>query len=152
VVWAGRHRRDAWDRLASDYRGRIARHASIRDAPVKAKRGGEDLARRQEEGRALLAALPDPCWAIALDPRGEALDSESFSRELTDLKTRWPHPIAFLIGSDLGLDPAVLERADRRLAFGPMTLGHELARLVLYEQIYRAISIERGIKYHRGLL
>ena len=65
------------------------------------------------------------------------------------LADEWPHPIAFLIGSDLGLDPEIAAAARRRLSFGPMIFGHQLARLMLYEQIYRALAIERGIKYHR---
>lgn len=61
----------------------------------------------------------------------------------------WPGDIVFLIGSDLGLDPIVLEQARTRLSFGPLTLPHELARLILYEQLYRGIGITAGIKYHR---
>ena len=97
----------------------------------------------------MLAAVPDPCWTIALDPRAKARSSESLARELRRLREEWPHPIAFLIGSDLGLDPTVTSAVRARLAFGPMVFGHELARLVLYEQLYRALSMGRGIKYHR---
>ena len=56
---------------------------------------------------------------------------------------------AFLIGSEVGLDDEVTRQARSRLSLGPMILGHELARLVLYEQLYRSIAINRGIKYHR---
>ena len=61
----------------------------------------------------------------------------------------WPGQIVFLLGSDLGLDTAVLDKARTRLSLSPLTLPHELARLVLYEQIYRSIGIQAGIKYHR---
>ena len=61
-----------------------------------------------------------------------------------------PHAIAFLVGSDLGLGAAVLERASHHLSLGSLTLAHETARLVLYEQLYRAFAIEHGIKYHRA--
>lgn len=149
VVWAGRHQREPWERLCSDYRGRIARHVPIRDQWVKTRGSGSDRARRRDEGKALLAALPEPCWMIALDPRGKMASSEALAIEVRRLTDEWPHPVAFVIGSDLGLDSVVTARARRRLSFGPMTLGHDLARLVLYEQIYRAISIDRGIKYHR---
>ena len=77
------------------------------------------------------------------------LSSEQFADRLARLKQEWPHPIAFLIGSDLGLDRAVLEGARAVLSFGPLTLSHELARVVLYEQLYRALSIEAGMSYHR---
>ena len=59
----------------------------------------------------MLAALPDPCWIVALDSRGTVLSSEALAAELARLKREWPHPVAFLLGSDLGLDRGVLEAA-----------------------------------------
>lgn len=96
-----------------------------------------------------MAALPEPSWTIALDRRGKAVSSKQLARRLADLNETWPHAIGFLVGSDLGLSESVLERCRERLSFGPVTLPHELARLVLYEQLYRALSILGGIKYHR---
>ena len=149
VAWAGRRRRDAWDRLCADYRERIARWTPVREVVVKAKTAGEGKERRAAEGRELLAALPEPCWLVALDRRGKALSTEQLARRLGELRTDWPHPVAFAIGSDLGLDPTVLEAARLRLSLSAFTLPHELARLVLYEQLYRVLSLEAGIKYHR---
>ncbi len=110
---------------------------------------GPDRVRLETEGQALLAALPEPCWTIALDRRGRALGSKQLADHLARVRDEWPHALAFAIGSDLGLSPAVLSAARERLSLGPMTLPHELARLVVYEQIYRALSILGGIKYHR---
>lgn len=149
VVWAGRHRRRAWEELCADYRERIRRRVALREVAVRSKQSGEGAARRRAEGAALLAALPEPCWPIALDARGEALSSPALAAELDRLRREWPHAVAFLIGSDAGLDRAVLERARRVLSFGPMTLSHELARLVLYEQLYRALDIAAGGRYHK---
>jgi 23S rRNA (pseudouridine1915-N3)-methyltransferase len=149
VLWAGRHRRGNWEELCADYRRRIVREVAVRDEMVKVRRSGDGAARRKAEGEALLAALPDPCWPLALDPRGRPTSSDELAEKLRRLGEEWPHPIVFLIGSDLGLDPALLAAARERISFGPMVFGHELARLVLYEQLYRAISIQRGIKYDR---
>lgn len=149
VIWAGRHRRRPWEDLCADFRRRIGREIPIHDRWVKIRAGGDEHARRQAEARAMAAQLPQPCWTIALDPRGEAMASEDLARELRRLNSEWPHPIAFLIGSDLGLDDELAAAARRRLSLGPMIFGHELARLMLYEQIYRGIAIRRGIKYHR---
>lgn len=149
IVWAGRHRRPGWEDLCAGYRERIARRMPVRDLPVKPRRAGEGAERRRAEGEALLAALPEPCWTIALDPRGAALSSEALAAELERLRVEWPHPVAFLIGSDEGLDPGVLRSARRVLSFGPATLSHELARLVLYEQIYRAVDLAAGGSYHK---
>ncbi len=149
ILWAGRHQRAPWEALCTEYRTRITRYAALSDQRIKVRRVGNDTARRRAEGQALLAALPKPCWTIALDARGITSSSEGLAAEIQRLADEWPHPVAFLIGSELGLDAEVTRQARRRLSLGPMILGHQLARLVLYEQIYRAISINRGIKYHR---
>lgn len=146
ILWAGRHRRNEWDRLCGRYRDRIARFGPIREQAVKA---GTGPGRRETEAEALAAALPDPCWAVALDSRGREMTSERFARWLERLERDWPHPVVFVVGSDLGLGAAILDSCRERLSLGPMTLPHEMARLVLYEQIYRALCIRAGIKYHR---
>lgn len=152
VVWAGRHQRGPWERLCSSYRERIAHAVPVEDRPVRLRTAAEDPARRRLEGEAMLAALPDPCWIIALDAGGRGLSSEALSRRLSAIGETWPYAIGFVIGSDLGLDRAVLSAARLVLSLGPMTFGHELARLVLYEQLYRSVAIARGIKYHRTRL
>ena len=149
IVWAGRHRRDEWEALCARYRERIGGFAPMTDQPVRAPKGGPDRVRLAAEGKALLAALPDPCWTVAMDRRGRALSSRELASHLDTVRREWPHPVAFLLGSDLGLSPEVLDTARERLSLGPLTLPHELARLVLYEQLYRALSIRGGIKYHR---
>lgn len=123
--------------------------ASVRDLPVRAKAASEDPQRLRAEGQALLAALPRPSWPIALDSRGEVVDSAQLAERLSRIKAEWPHPVAFLIGSDLGLDRAVLDEARWVLSLGRLTLSHELARVVLYEQLYRTLTIEAGMSYHR---
>ena len=149
VLWAGRHRRSSWEEICASYRGRIAHLTPVRDIPVRARAAADDPRRLAAEGQALLAALPPSAWSFALDSRGEILSSEGLAERLARLRREWPHPLAFLIGSDLGLDPAVLAGARSTLSLGPMTLSHELARVVLYEQLFRALSIEAGMSYHR---
>ena len=149
VLWAGRHQRSNWEEICESYRKRIARLAPVRDVPVRARAAADDPQRLKAEGQALLAALPAPAWAFALDSRGEKLTSELFAERLSRLKEEWAHPVAFVIGSDLGLDRAVLDAARTVLSLGPLTLSHELARVVLYEQLFRALSIEAGMSYHR---
>lgn len=149
VLWAGRHQRSNWEEICESYRRRIARMAPVRDVPVRARVAPDDPQRLKAEGQALLAAVPPSAWTFALDSRGEMLSSEQLAERLARLREEWPHPIAFVIGSDLGLDRAVLDAARSTLSFGPLTLTHELARVVLYEQLYRALSIEAGMSYHR---
>ena len=152
IAWAGRRQQDDWQRLCDDYRGRISHWAAVREIPVKVRGSAEGQKRLTEEGRALLGALPDPCWIVTLDRRGKARDSVATARWLGKLIEEWPHSIAFLVGSDLGLSSEVREAARGSFSLGPLTLPHQLARLVLYEQLYRALSITAGIKYHRGPL
>jgi 23S rRNA (pseudouridine1915-N3)-methyltransferase len=149
ILWASRHRRSRFDEAIAEYRERIEPVLRVTDRNVRARSAAVDDERRKAEGQALLDALPPRSWAIALDPRGRMLDSEAFAGRLRRLEETWPHAIAFVLGSDLGLARDVLDRADEKLSLGPMTLPHELARLVLYEQIYRAATIRSGINYHR---
>lgn len=149
IVWAGRHRRDVWESLCSDYRERMERWVPVREVAVKVKPTGDERARLAAEGEALLAALPDPCWLVALDRRGRELSTIALADRLGRLQEEWPHPVAFVIGSDLGLDRSVLDAARLRLSLSKLTLPHELARLLLHEQLYRVLSIHAGIKYHR---
>lgn len=149
IVWAGRRQRSDWQRLCDGYRERLARWARVRELPVKARGGAEAATRLVAEGAAQLAALPEPCWRVALDRRGKMRSSTALAAWLERRIEEWPHPIAFLLGSDLGLADEVRAAASETISFGPLTLPHQLARLVLYEQLYRALSIGAGIKYHR---
>ena len=149
IVWAGRHHRSGWEEICTDYRRRIVRWVPVRDVPVRARAAADDPQRQRAEGQALLAAVPDPVWIVALDSRGEMPDSGQLAERLARLRNEWPHPIVFILGSDLGLDRAVLDAARWTLSLGRLTLSHELARVVLYEQLYRALTIEAGMSYHR---
>ncbi len=152
ILWAGRRRRDAWDRMCEPYRQRIERQAPLSESVVKVARAGEGRSRRRAEGKALLAGLPSPCWTVAVDRRGVARSSRALADWLGRLRGEWPHPIAFVLGSDVGLSSELMAAARESLSFGPLTLPHELARLVLYEQLYRALSILAGMNYHRPRL
>ena len=149
IVWAGRHERGDWEDLCTRYRRRIQHHVPIEDRVVKTRLVKNAKARLKVESEALEQALPKSAWLIALDRRGRQMSSDDFARKLESLRRDWPHPLVFVLGSDLGLGKPILERARDCLSLGKMTLPHELARLVLYEQIYRALSITAGMKYHR---
>lgn len=149
IAWAGRHQRSSWEEICASYRKRIERLTPVRDLAVKAKASPDDPQRRRLEGESLLAALPRPAFLVALDSRGELFDSGAWAARLEEIRTEWPHAVAFVLGSDLGLDAAVVKEARLVLSFGPFTLSHELARVVLYEQIFRALSMSAGMSYHR---
>jgi 23S rRNA (pseudouridine1915-N3)-methyltransferase len=102
-----------------------------------------------EEREVTEARLPEDSRVIALSDRGESWTSE----QLAELVGRWEmdgRDVTFVIGGADGLPSAVVNGAERTWSLGPLTLPHELARLVVYEQLYRAHTIRRGEKYHRG--
>jgi 23S rRNA (pseudouridine1915-N3)-methyltransferase len=102
-----------------------------------------------EEREATEARIPEETRVIALAADGESWTSE----QLAELVGRWEmeaRDVTFLIGGADGLSAEVLERAERVWSLGPLTLPHELARVVVYEQLYRAYTIRRGEPYHRG--
>ncbi len=133
--------------LAEKYLKRITWPITVREVEEKRRLKGPQLRRR--EGELILAACPRGAVVVALDERGESLTSEKFAARLGGWRDEGIADIAFAIGGADGLDAAVRARAGLVLAFGAMTLPHQLARGVLLEQIYRAQTILAGHPYHR---
>jgi 23S rRNA (pseudouridine1915-N3)-methyltransferase len=100
------------------------------------------------EGERMLAALPARAWVVALDVGGRALDTAGLARWWA-ARLRDGRDVAFLIGGPDGLAPDCLSRADERLSLSALTFPHGLVRVLLAEQLYRAISLLRGHPYHR---
>ena len=148
ILWAGRSQPRAWESLCGEYRRRIAGFHSIREHAVRVTGGAGDPARRAREAEALAAAAPEGLW-IALDRQGRALASAEWAARAGKWRAEWRRPVVFFLGSDLGLDEGLQARCRERLSFGPPTLPHALARLVLLEQLYRALTVEAGWPYHR---
>ncbi len=136
---------------ADDYLKRLRRSfaAEVVEVPE------EDLNRRtteevlEAEAGKLLKRIPAGAYVISLDrERGELLSSEKLARRLDSLGLSGRSHVAFIVGGPLGLSPKVIGTADALVSFGPITLPHALARVVLLEQLYRASKINRGEKYH----
>lgn len=112
-------------------------------------KGRDDARAVASEGAALLAAVPHAARLVALDGRGAPWSSEALAEQLS----RWRmdgRDLAFAIGGPDGHAAGVLQRADQRWSLGPLTLPHMLVRLVVAEQLYRAVTILEGHPYHRG--
>lgn len=135
-----------------DFAGRLRRFVPL-DLPVlkeKKNAAKEDTARLQnEEAQILLGSVPPSARIVALAPLGQQLSSE----ELADLICRWEdqgvREIAFLIGGPTGLAAELVQKADYVLSLSRMTFTHEMARLLVLEQLYRAFSIKAGTGYHK---
>lgn len=151
VVSVGAERSGLFEPAVEDYLARIRRYvpAELVEVPSSRKGGADPLRARAEEGEALLARVRPGDRVIALDERGDMLGSEELSaREVQEAMTRG-RDLVFLVGGAEGLSDAVRARAERVLSLSRLTLPHRLARLVLVEQVYRALTIARGEPYHR---
>ena len=103
---------------------------------------------RQREAEKISDALPVGCHAVALDERGREFTSHEFAVFLNDALERGVREMVFIIGGSMGLDPSVTDKAHSTLALSRWTLTHEMARVVLLEQLYRAFTIIKGKTYH----
>lgn len=109
-----------------------------------------DVDRKHDEGQALLAEIRDGYRLVTFDERGASLDSAQFAAMLGAWRDSGTPGVAFLIGGADGLDPPLREQAARVISFGGMTLPHQLVRVLVLEQLYRAGTILSGHPYHRS--
>ena len=133
-----------------EYLERISRYCQVVRHEVRPARGNGPRA-VDEEGARLLAAAGSRLGTrvVALTPAGEPLSSESWAGMFSAWQRDGVGRGVFLVGGAGGLSPATLAQVDRKLSLGPQTLSHELAQVVLAEQIYRAFTILRGEPYHK---
>ena len=142
--------RPSFRAAADDYLRRLGRHQKVREVEVReASRAPTVDAQRREEGERLRAKLPAGGRLVALAREGTGWSSEELARRLGTWM-REARPVALAIGGSHGLDPALVASAADRWSLGPLTLPHELARVVVAEQLYRASTILRGEPYHKG--
>ncbi|MEO6690392.1 MAG: 23S rRNA (pseudouridine(1915)-N(3))-methyltransferase RlmH [Dokdonella sp.] len=136
----------------AEYRKRLSRELPLDlvEIPLGQRGKGRDSTRAiADEGAALLAALPKDTHVVALDGRGKPWSSEQLAEQLAAWRMGG-RDLAILIGGPDGHAADVLARADQRWSLGPLTLPHMLVRLVVAEQLYRAMSIIAGHPYHRA--
>ena len=117
--------------------------------PERGRQAQSDVAIMRAQSARLMAAIPDRGYTVVLDERGQTIDSLKFARWIEKLTIDQPHGVNFVVGGDAGLDDTVRQRADRLLSLSPMTLPHQLARVMLAEQLYRACTLIRNITYHK---
>jgi 23S rRNA (pseudouridine1915-N3)-methyltransferase len=142
--------RPYYRQAADDYIRRLRRYITVHEHEVReASRAPTAMAQRAEEAARLEARVADNSTVVALAREGMGWSSRELARQLD----RWllgGRPITLLIGGSEGLHPSLIGRAGARWSLGPLTFPHELARVVVLEQIYRAFSILRGGPYHKG--
>lgn len=155
VLWFGRPAASPFEAQVDGYRTRVARRWPAEDCPLRPAAGGRDADPHRAltlEAERVRQRLPAD-WTLAiLDEAGERMSSAGFADRLTGLETRGVAGAAFLVGSDLGIDSTLKGEAAVRISLSDMTLPHLVARLVLWEQLYRATAILGGGGYHRGVV
>jgi 23S rRNA (pseudouridine1915-N3)-methyltransferase len=148
ILWPGKTRSREWRALQEFYLARIRQLEPCELVEVKEAKGLEDWQAEkimQIEAKNLEKHLRDD-YIICLFDRGKEMSSEELARHIGERMTV-PQPTAFLVGGFAGLAAGVLERADLRLSLSRMTFSHELCRVTLLEQIYRALTILKGKHY-----
>jgi 23S rRNA (pseudouridine1915-N3)-methyltransferase len=138
-----------------EYVKRLSGYAKVEIIEVPDEKSPENLSDqemeqvKQKEGERILAKISDDTYVIALAIEGKMKSSEELAESLDKLATYGKSKIAFVIGGSLGLSKQVMQRANEALSFSKMTFPHQLMRLILLEQIYRAFRINRGEPYHK---
>jgi len=133
-----------------EYTKRLKHYAPIHVKILKIKKheGNKEVIKRKE-GEQLLAHLRPSTFTVALDSGGRQISSTELAREIGRWERRGVKHVTFLLGGPFGLAPAVLQRANVQISLSTMTFTHEMARLLLMEQLYRAYTIKNGEKYHK---
>lgn len=152
IVAVGRLKEKFWVAACAEYLKRLqpyAKTAVVEVADVDPAKAGGESASVEKEGAALLKVIGERSHVILLDIGGEQRTSEDLSARIDDLGLSGKGDLIFVVGGSCGVSGDVRARADETLSFGPITLPHNLARVVLLEQLYRACKISRGEPYHK---
>ncbi len=155
VMAMGKMKEKPYRQMADEYLKRLSRFGrfeeiELPDLPEPAN-SSEAIEQqlRSREGEMMLSRLKPNDYVIALTIPGKMMDSPALARHLEDLMTRGESSIVFVIGGSLGLGDAVVARANEELSMSKMTFPHQLARVMLLEQLYRAMKIRAGERYHK---
>ena len=155
LIAVGKLREKPYRAMADEYLKRLTRYGRFReveleDLPEPANSSEAIEAQiRKNEGEAILKAIRPGDYVIALTIPGRQWDSPGLARHLDELASRGAGDLVFVIGGSLGLSPEVIARADEELSMSAMTFPHQLARVMLLEQLYRCCKILSGERYHK---
>ncbi|MCL2851807.1 MAG: 23S rRNA (pseudouridine(1915)-N(3))-methyltransferase RlmH [Defluviitaleaceae bacterium] len=152
VLAVGRLKEDYLRAACSEYLKRLGAYSKTVVVEIDEERlvkGRGEEAVKQAEGERILAKVPGSGLVVALEVEGRQMSSEDFARLLSRAMSEASGHVTFIIGGSLGLAPEVSRRADLSLSFSKMTFPHQLMRVVLLEQIYRALNSLHGGKYHK---
>lgn len=142
IFAVGKLKESFWKDACAEYLKRLGAYAkvSVKELPDSNK---------EREAQLILQSIPEHTPILLLDIKGKELSSEQLATKIDTYALNGESQLAFIIGGSDGVTAEVKQRATERISFGPITLPHNLARVVLLEQIYRAFKISRGEPYHK---
>ena len=155
VMAVGKLKEKPYRQMADEYLKRLSRYGKFVEVelpdlpePMNSSPAMQEQL-KEREGEAMLMKIKPSDHVIALTIPGRQWDSPGLSKHLSELATRGKSDVVFLIGGSLGLSQACISRADEELSMSAMTFPHQLARVMLLEQLYRAMKIQSGERYHK---
>ena len=155
IISVGKLKEKYWRGAVEEYGKRLSRYGNLNlievaDEKCPENAGDEDRKIiRRKEGERITAKIPEGAFLVTLEIGGKEMDSESFAGWLDKLPHRGHSHVVFVIGGSLGLDPGICRKSGLSLSFGRMTFPHQLMKVILLEQIYRAFRINRNEPYHK---
>lgn len=155
VITVGKIKEKFFTDAIAEYAKRLTKYCKLDQVEVPDEKAPETLSDKEEtqikdkEGDRILAKIPDGAYVMALAIEGKNLSSEELSQKIDQLGVSGVSHIVFVIGGSLGLSQNVLSRADFKLSFSRMTFPHQLMKVVLMEQVYRAWRISKNEPYHK---
>lgn len=155
IICIGKLKEKYWTDAVNEYVKRLKAYANVSIVELKESRLPENASPKDEEnvkleeGRSILKSIKDSTYVITLEIKGKQLSSEELAEKMSDLALNGKSDIAFVIGGSLGLSPEVSARSNYKLSFSNMTFPHQMMRVILLEQVYRAFKINRNETYHK---
>lgn len=155
VICIGKLKEKYWTAAIDEYSKRLKGYCNLdiielKEARLPDKAGpAEELAVKEAEGEEILKKIKDNQYVITLEVKGKMLSSEKLAEKMETLAIDGQSNVVFVIGGSLGLSAAVSKRANFKLSFSEMTFPHQMMRVILLEQVYRAFKINRNEAYHK---
>ena len=160
IIAVGNLKEKYWKDAAAEYSKRLSSYCDLEIVEIKEAKlagGGKSAGSgsaaeekvKEEEGQAIVSKIPKDAFVVTLEIQGKKYSSEKLAEEIESLALQGKSHIVFIIGGSLGLSKEVSKQANLRLSFSDMTFPHQMMRVILLEQIYRAFKINRNETYHK---
>ncbi len=150
LLFLGKTKDALIEKNIEEYSSRLKHYTSLSISILKErKKNKQNSSLKEDQGDLLLKSVPREALIVALDSRGTQFTSESFAKKIENWELRGTKQVSYLIGGPDGLSPKVTGSADLLLSLSRMTFTHDMVRLFLMEQLYRAYTIKAGEKYHK---